>query len=208
MDKKPLIGVSLCAVVLLVLGPLSNVVGHPSVKPTTVSDSPLFKTRTQRATNQKQNIVISKYLGMGKEKLLYFPIRDNKIEQLEKVIDIISKMGDKTFAQFIELCIQKARQNNTLHEISNYQIVQVLHLLKTEPERVITTVFNRNHQNITSSGWTLCDLKECIITLILYLLFTPLIWIVFIALCILDLFFPTIEAVSCDSRCLICGHEP
>ncbi len=28
MDKKPLIGVSICAVVLLVLGSLSNVVGY------------------------------------------------------------------------------------------------------------------------------------------------------------------------------------
>ncbi len=28
MDKKPLIGVSICAVVLLVLGSLTNVVGY------------------------------------------------------------------------------------------------------------------------------------------------------------------------------------
>jgi hypothetical protein len=32
MDKKPLIGVSICAVVLLVLGSLTNVVGYQSVK--------------------------------------------------------------------------------------------------------------------------------------------------------------------------------
>ncbi|MCX6661592.1 MAG: hypothetical protein NTY91_03480 [Euryarchaeota archaeon] len=32
MDKKPLIGVSICAVVLLILGSLSNVVGYQSVQ--------------------------------------------------------------------------------------------------------------------------------------------------------------------------------
>jgi hypothetical protein len=42
MDKKPLIGVSICAVVLLVLGSLSNVVGYQSVKSTTVNESPLW----------------------------------------------------------------------------------------------------------------------------------------------------------------------
>jgi hypothetical protein len=49
MDKKPLMVVCICAVVLLVLGLLSNVVGYQSVKSLVVND--LFITRTQRATN-------------------------------------------------------------------------------------------------------------------------------------------------------------
>ncbi len=40
MDKKPLIVVSICVVVLLVLGSLSNVVGYQSVKSTIQPDSP------------------------------------------------------------------------------------------------------------------------------------------------------------------------
>ena len=47
MDKKPLIVVSLCAVVLLMRGSLTNVVGYQSVK-STVNDSPLFQTRMQK----------------------------------------------------------------------------------------------------------------------------------------------------------------
>ena len=39
MDKKPLIVVSICAVVLLVLGSLSNVVGYQSVKSNGISES-------------------------------------------------------------------------------------------------------------------------------------------------------------------------
>jgi hypothetical protein len=41
VDKKPLIGVSILAVVLLVLGSLSNVVGYQSVRSTAQSDSSL-----------------------------------------------------------------------------------------------------------------------------------------------------------------------
>ena len=157
MDKKPLIGVSICAVVLLVLGSLSNVVGYQSVK-STMNDSPLFATRTQRATNQQQNSLTSQYLGMGKENPLQFPIRDDKIELLTKVIDMISKMDDKTFAQFTELLIQKARQDTTLKDTNSTEIIQVYHLLKTKPEIINNSFITRNNQEIfpTYEPYTLC----------------------------------------------------
>jgi len=66
MDKKPLIGVSICAVVLLVLGSLTNVVGYQPVKSTALSDSPLFRIRTQRTIHQQRNMITSQYLGEGK----------------------------------------------------------------------------------------------------------------------------------------------
>jgi len=133
MDKKPLIGVSICAVVLLVMGSLSNVVGYQSVK-STVNDSPLFQARTQRATNQQQNSLTSQYLGMSKESFLQFPFRDDKTEQLKKVIDIISKMDDTTFEWFTELCISNIKQSNSLIEISPNDLLQILYQLRTTPE--------------------------------------------------------------------------
>jgi len=66
MNKKPLIGVSLCAVVLLVIASLTNVVGYQSVKSTALSDSPLFRIRTQRTIHQQRNMITSQYLGEGK----------------------------------------------------------------------------------------------------------------------------------------------
>ena len=158
MDKKPLIGLSILAVVLLVLGSLSNVVGYQSVK-STVNDSPLFQTRTQRATHQQQNSLTSQYLGMGKENPLHFPIRDDKIELLKKVIDMISKIDDKTFAQFTELLIQKVRQNTTVKDTNSAEIIQVFHLLKTKPEIIINYVITRNNQEIlipTYNSYTFC----------------------------------------------------
>jgi len=201
MKKKTLIGVSICAVVLLVLGSLSNVVGYQSVKSTTVNDSPLFKTRTQRATNHQQNIITSQYLGMGKEILWQFPMRDNRTEQLKKAIDIISKMGDKTFAQFTELCIQKARQDNTLQGLSDYQIVQALLLLKTNPKAILNSFTNRNNRPITSSEWfSLCQAVQfdCIAFNIFFLIFA----IVFFVCFIIALYISGPTSFTCISYCM------
>jgi hypothetical protein len=202
MDKKPLIVVSICAVVLLVLGSLSNVVGYQSLKSTTVNDSPLFQTRTQRATNQQQNSITSQYLGMGKEALLQFPIRDNRTEQLKKAVDIISKMGDKTFAQFTELCLQKVRQDNTLQDISNYQIVQALLLLKTNPKAILNIFTNKDNHPITSSEWfSLCQQifwYDCFAGNILFLIFATVFSVCFIIAILIS--GPT--SFTCISGCM------
>jgi hypothetical protein len=156
MDKKPLIGVSICAVVLLVLGSLSNVVGYSSVK-STVNDSPLFATRTQRATNQQQNLLTSQYLGMGKETLLQFSIRDNRTEQLKKAIDIISKMDDKVFAWFTELCLRRIRQDKSLEDMNPNKIITSLYLLKTNSLAIINSFTDKNDEEVTSDGLiTIC----------------------------------------------------
>jgi hypothetical protein len=176
VDKKPLIVVSICAVVLLVLGSLSNVVGYQSVK-STVNDSPLFQTRTQRATNQQQNSITSQYLGMGKETLWQIPISDNKTEQLRKAIDIISKMDDKTFEQFIKSCIQKIRQDNTFSETNN-EIIQMLQLLRKQSKTIIFSFTNKNNQEWlpTYDFYSVCiAFPGCwIILIVLAIIFAPL----------------------------------
>jgi hypothetical protein len=170
MDKKSLIGVSICAVVLLVLGSLSNVVGYQSVKPT-VNDSPLFKTRTQRATNQQQNILTSQYLGMGEGNFMQFPMRDSRTEQLKKAIEFINKMDDKSFERFTELCIQRIRQDKSLKDTNPNDILKALYVLKTKKVSTINSFINKNNQDITSSGlnticiWFLGCIPYYIITL-------------------------------------------
>ncbi len=157
LDKKPLIGVSILVVVLLVLGSLSNVVGYQSVK-STINNSPLFTTRIQKATNHQQNIITSQYLGIGNGYLLQFPTRDNNPESLKKTIEIISKMDDKSFAQFTELCIQRVRQESiTLSDANSKEVVRTLSLLRTKPDRITLPFINRNNQNMTSSPlYTIC----------------------------------------------------
>jgi hypothetical protein len=174
MRKSPLIGISICAVVLLVLGSLSNVVGYQSVKSTMVNDSPLFKTRTQRATNQQQNILTSQYLGKGNGNLLYFPVRDERIESIQRAIEIISKMDDKGFRLFTTLCIQKVKQDKTLNHVDSDEIIQTLQVLRTKPETILHSYLVQNNQNasaldlFTSAGCTVNNwIPGCYIWMVL-----------------------------------------
>ena len=171
MIRKYLVtGISITVIVLLVLGSLTNVIGYQSVK-STVNDSPLFQTRTQRATNQQQNVLTSQYLGMGKGNLLQIPTKDKRIEQLKEVIQFISRMNDKTFEQFTELYIQKVRQTTTLRDINLYEIIQALHSLKTKPEIIITSFLKRNNKDLmTIDPW----IPGCIILYIIWFLFLNL----------------------------------
>jgi hypothetical protein len=207
MEKKPLIMVSLCAVVILVLASLGNVVGYQSVQ-SSVGDLPLFETRIQRATNQQQKSIIPQYIGMGRGKLLQFPMKDNRTEQLRKVIDILSNMDDTTFERFTELCIQKARQNDILRDVSHYQIVQSLLLLKTNADAIIYTYTNRNNQDNPTSLPTYCGSDTmcggwypgCWIGVILVLIFLLFIFIPFVVPILSILDFLTIgSAPSCEN---------
>jgi hypothetical protein len=152
MDKKPLIVGSILTVVLLVLGSLSNVVGYQSVKSTSVNDSPLFQTRTLRATNQQQKIITSHYLGIENEKNIQFPLKDNRIEQLKKYIDILGKMNDKIFTRFIELFILNIKQIQSLKDIPHSDIIKAFYLLRTEPEIIKNSILSR--EKITTSNNT------------------------------------------------------
>jgi hypothetical protein len=177
MDKKPLIVVSILAVVLLVLGSLSNVVGYQSVKSTVANDSPLFQTRTQRATNQQQNSITSQYLGKGN--VWQFPMIDNRAEQLKKAIDIINNMDDNTFERFTELCIRKIKQDNTFSDTNN-KIIQMLQLLRKQSKTIIFSFTNKNNQEIlpTYEGVTICGSwpPGCLIkAIIFFIFFVPII---------------------------------
>lgn len=200
MDRKPLIVVSLCAVVLLVLGSLSNVVGYQSVK-STVNDSPLFQTRTQRATNQQQNSITSQFLGMGRETFLQFPIRDNRTEQLRKAIDIISNMDDTTFAQFTEVCIQRIQQDNTLQETNSKLIIRTLYLVRTQPDLIVHSFMNSGNQNLTSSNqYTICHwFPGCILIDIVILLESIMVFVIIFVTAIMSCGISCAASICCKN---------
>ncbi len=95
---------------------LSNVVGYQSVK-STVNDSPLFKTRTQRATNQQQSSITSQYLGMGNRVVFNFPIQGNRNEMVNTLLEIIHRLDKKTLERLTELCVQKMTKDGLFHQI-------------------------------------------------------------------------------------------
>jgi len=173
MDKRPLIVVSICAVVLLVVGSLSNVVGYQSVLSTTVNDSPLFNVRTQRAINQQQNSITSQYLGMGINELS-FPLRDTDSKMIQKFINRIRTMDDETFNRFIDYAVNQINHNPKLKNINSQDIISILYHLKNNqyilPNQNIELDEKANWLPSTGTNEVIC-LIENIITFIIWSIF-------------------------------------
>jgi hypothetical protein len=176
-------GVSICAVVLLVLSSLSNVVGYQPVKSIVENDSPLFQTRTQRATNQQLNILATQYLGMGKVNRLQFPIRENRTELLKRVIEYISKMNDKTFEQLMEVCIQRAAKNNVAEDVNPSEIIQMLHQIRMQPETIVNMMIRRSNERLDPTNFNCytilfgpprCYIFLALIFILVTLIYTPI----------------------------------
>jgi hypothetical protein len=198
MNRYPLIGISILVVVLLALGSLSNVVGYQSVKSTSVSNSPLFRVRTQRATNQQQNSFTFQYLGKGIDNRLQFPSQDNKTEILRKFVRIISSMDQRTFEQSIKLCFDKIRKDNTCDEQTLDKIIPIFYGLKSKPNTIMNYVFKGNKDDQTSYV-TVCQWHfGCIIESIALLIWIIVTWVSFIFYIIIN--GPT--SFTCRSVCL------
>jgi hypothetical protein len=162
-DKKPLIVVSICAVVLLVLGSLSNVIGYQSAKSTIASDSPLFSMRTQRATNQQQKTIRYQYLGMGKQNLFQFPIQNNKTEQLKKIIEFVSHMDEKTFHRFVVKIKNIIPQQDEMKDIDFNDIEQILHQLRDNSEMFQSYIGSDSESPTVLETPTGCWFPGCIL---------------------------------------------
>jgi len=149
MKRKCLaIGISTISVILLILTSLSNVVGYQSVKSTVVNDSPLFRTRTQRATNQEQNIITSQYLGMGKGNQWQFPMRDNRTLLIQKFIDRIRTMDDETFNRFVNFAVNQINHKNNLKTVNIEEFTRQLHQLRENTQNIVVYKDNLD-DNIT-----------------------------------------------------------
>jgi hypothetical protein len=182
MKRKWLaIGISIIAVVLLVLGSLSNVVGYQSVK-STMNDSPLFKTRAQRATNQQQNILTSQYLGKGVN-TIQFPLRDIQTEQIQKIIEIIQKMDDNEFNRLQNLILSRFYEKKNNIDIDATQLITFLKQIKSSTKS-LKIILNNNGNNTHTDPPTLLTAWEgccnsfyatppCIILWIIVILLIP-----------------------------------
>jgi len=161
MNKYPLIGVSICAVVLLILGSLSNVVGYQSVKSSAMNESPLFIIRTQRATSQQQNIITSRYLGKGNGNLLYFPLRNNKTELLKNIFESIKKMDDATFQRFLILIKQHLRETTSLNDTQLHEIDNGLTVIRKQASLRFLSPSVEPNTTMTWCGFT-ADHIDCL----------------------------------------------
>ena len=156
MNKKPLIVISICAVVLLVLGSLSNVVGYQSVK-STVNDSPLFNIRTTRAIKEEnKTILTSNYLGDGQVNYLQFPTRDGSKELIKDTIDKLSKMTDKQLDQLQKNIISYYYENK-IDKVTFNNLINLLKQLKSNNIEIKSYLLNvKNDSKNESPTFTGC----------------------------------------------------
>jgi len=119
MDKKPLIVVSICAVVLLMLGSLSNVVGYQSVQTSQQNiikerinqRELLFQTIVDIANNKEiQRIILKSQMSRGIFPTSEIPVlTKNQIRQMYFLGLILSKVISKSRIQSV---IGKYQFNN------------------------------------------------------------------------------------------------
>jgi len=162
MDEKPLIGVSILAVVLLVLGSLSNVVGYQSVK-SSVNDSPLFRTRTQKAINKEGNVLTSDYLGKGYHSLS-FPLRDTNADLIQRFVDNIRTMDDSAFKRFISNAVNQIKYKDSLKDINIKEFINGLDELRESTQNIMVYT-DANDDRITwfnNFAPTICWLPGCL----------------------------------------------
>jgi len=143
MQKYPLIGVSICAVVLLVLGSLSNVVGYQSAQSSGVNESPLFSMRTQRATNQVRiDTLTFNYLGRGIKSNLWFPVREVGMGTFQQFIDRIKKMDENEFSRFRSVVVSRLSADKNNKNIDSNIVSSLLKQIRSNTKELNINQFD------------------------------------------------------------------
>ncbi len=135
MNKKILIG-SIIAIAILVLVSFTGVVGYQTTKSSTIAKaSPLFAVRSSRAIDEESKDLSCDYVGKSKGSTISFPTCNSRNTQLQKVIDVISRMDDETFNRFIGLIINFMHQDNEIRNknIGDGEIKNIINQLGTNP---------------------------------------------------------------------------
>ncbi len=179
MDKKPLIGVSLYAVVLLVLGSLSNVVGYQSVQTSQQNlinerinqRELLFQTIVDIANNKEiQRIILKSQMSRG-----IFPTSDipvltkNQLRQMYIIGLMFSKIISKSRIQSF---LDKYHLINQVMQIEINAVIEKNVILKGEITQL--SFLKCDCENESTTRWSypvLCALVIPLLILGLELLF-------------------------------------
>jgi hypothetical protein len=158
MDKKPLIGVSILAVVLLVLASLSNVVGYNTVQSShqqTIKEAVsqrelLFQTILDIANNKEiQRIILKSQMSRGIFPPSEIPVlTKNQLKQMYFIGLILSKVISKSRIQSV---IGKYQFNNQEIQKEISTVIEMNPILNTEIIQL--QYFECDCENKESSDW-------------------------------------------------------
>ena len=137
---------SICCIglaVVIITTSFAAAVGFQTVKSNSAINSPLFVVRSKRAVDEENKVLTCKYVGKGIT--LPFPKWDDKTIMIQKVIDRISKMDDKTFEKFIVHIIDSAKKNNRFIGVNPDRIREAFYLLRFNDKLI--PIFNADTEN-------------------------------------------------------------
>ncbi len=156
MNKKILMG-SIIAIVILILVSFTGVVGYQTTKSSTIAKtSPLFTVRSSRAIDIESKDFTCDYVGKGVVTNINIPSRDNGTILIQKVFELISKMDDREFNEFIDFF---KNQKFWEHYIRNEGLINNIVIEKNISKDGMITIFPGflcSPTYVISCGWEYC----------------------------------------------------
>ncbi len=181
MNKKILIG-SIIAVAILIGVSFTSVVGYRSGA-SDVKASPLFNIRSSRVIDEESEELSCNYIGRGEESILSIPKRFDNIELVQKFIDNIRTMDDKTFNKFLYQLITQIQKRTDIKNVNINELIIAIHQIRNNPDKIITD--NSDYSPFTyNKDWfpTICWFPGCIILIFIYLIFAVIITLIIITI--------------------------
>ena len=190
MDKYPLIGVSICAVVLLVLGSLTNVVGYQTVQSSNQSiikerinqKELLFQTIVDITNNKEiQQIILKSQMNRG-----IFPVSDipvltkNQLKQMYLTGLMLSKIINKSKTHSM---IQRYQLTNQVMQKEISTVIEKDAKLKEEMTQLLNSKCDCDENNIQGNFRTItCRILELVFYAVSIILDFTLIFIPYLLL--------------------------
>ncbi|UCF12304.1 MAG: hypothetical protein JSW06_09725 [Thermoplasmatales archaeon] len=131
MNKKILL-VSIISVVILILVSFTSVIGYRSIS-SDVKVSPLFNMRISRAIDRDSKDIVCDYVGKGEEGNLFISKRNVRMASFQKGINIINKMDDKVFNEFVIRIILRLKNQEGMTGKETSNISQALQNIRRNP---------------------------------------------------------------------------
>jgi len=180
MKTKILLG-SIGAVVILILVSFANVVGVQSTTSDSVSNSPLFRVRTQNAIHKnEENKIILEYLGKGKNSDIMISKRGDTLEKVQEVINRIKLMDDDTFNKFVNTAVYEMSQQEKNYALDVNKIVYELYQLRAASKTFDGKEADSNDDKTWRVTPTLCWFPGCILL--------EIIGFIYLIICMLPVF--------------------
>lgn len=134
MKKNIFVG-SIIAVAILILVSFTSVIGYTTIKSDSISSSPLFNVRTNRAIGEQSTVIHRQYINKGIS--LWFPTQDEKTIVAQEIVDGIRRMDEQSFEKFITVVIMSLQKDKRFNDVNFRQIRDALYLLRNSDESVM-----------------------------------------------------------------------